>query len=103
VDSFAALAEPTRRRILDELRKRDRTVGELVEAVGMSQPAVSKHLRVLREAGLVSARPRAQTRRYRVEPRGLAEVDRWLEGYRRMWAGRLDELESNLDAKERQR
>ncbi len=95
--TFEVLAEPTRRRILDLLRQRERPVGELVEHLALSQPGVSKHLRVLREAGLVEVRHDAQRRWYglRVEP--LVEVDEWLEPYRRLWARRLDALERHLD------
>jgi DNA-binding transcriptional ArsR family regulator len=95
--TFEVLAEPTRRRILDLLRDRERPVGELVEHLALSQPGVSKHLRVLREAGLVEVRHEAQRRLYglRVEP--LVEVDEWLEPYRRFWASRLDALERHLD------
>jgi len=91
------LAEPSRRRILDLLRTEERPVGELVAALGASQPAVSKHLRVLREAGLVEARVDAQRRLYRVRPEPLQEIDAWLEPYRRLWESRLDDLERHLD------
>lgn len=99
VDAFAAVAEPTRRRILDELVGTERPVKELVARLGLGQPAVSKHLRVLREAGLVTARVDAQRRRYRVEPAALAEIDNWLSAYRTLWAQRLDALEIHLDRK----
>jgi DNA-binding transcriptional ArsR family regulator len=97
VTTFEVLAEPTRRRILDLLRERDRPVGELVDHLALSQPGVSKHLRVLREAGLVEVRHDAQRRFYglRVEP--LVEVDEWLEPYRRFWTDRLDAFERHLD------
>jgi DNA-binding transcriptional ArsR family regulator len=95
--TFEVLAEPTRRRILDLLRERARPVGELVDLLGLSQPGVSKHLRVLRNGGLVRARADAQRRIYEVSPEPLAEIDAWLEPYRRMWAGRLDALEHHLD------
>jgi DNA-binding transcriptional ArsR family regulator len=94
---FEVLAEPNRRLILDLLREADRPVGELVERLGVSQPGVSKHLRVLREAGLVEARVDAQRRLYRVRPEPLLQVDAWLEPYRRMWSERLDDLERHLD------
>jgi DNA-binding transcriptional ArsR family regulator len=94
--TFEVLAEPRRREILDLLRERERTVGELVDRIRISQPGVSKHLRVLREAGLVEARPEAQRRLYGVRPEPLAEIDEWLEPYRRQWAGRLDALERHL-------
>jgi DNA-binding transcriptional ArsR family regulator len=95
--TFEVLAEPTRRRILDLLLERSRPVGELVELLGLSQPGVSKHLRVLREGGLVRARADAQRRIYEVRPEPLAEIDAWLDPYRRLWAGRLDALERHLD------
>ena len=91
------LAEPNRRRILDLLLT-ERPVGELVEGTGLSQPTVSKHLRVLREAGLVAVRPVAQRRLYRVRPEPLRALDEWLAPYRRLWSGRLDALEAHLDA-----
>jgi DNA-binding transcriptional ArsR family regulator len=95
--TFDVLAEPTRRRILDLLREDERPVGELVTTLRISQPGVSKHLRVLREAGLVEVRHDAQRRFYRVRPEPLAEIDQWLEPYRRLWARRLDALERHLD------
>jgi DNA-binding transcriptional ArsR family regulator len=98
--TFTVLAEPTRRKILDLLREDERAVGELVDLLDLSQPGVSKHLRVLREAGLVEARADAQRRVYRLRPQPLAEVDGWLSPYRRLWAGRLDSLERHLDEKE---
>lgn len=94
---FDVIAEPTRRRILDRLRERERSVGELVELTGMHQPGVSRHLRVLRDAGLVDVRADAQRRLYRLRPEPLAELDEWLAPYRRYWAGRLDALERHLD------
>jgi DNA-binding transcriptional ArsR family regulator len=95
--TFEVLAEPTRRRILDLLRERERSVGELVSRLTISQPGVSKHLRVLREAGLVEVRTDAQRRWYGLRPEPLSEVDVWLEPYRRFWAQRLDALEQHLD------
>ena len=95
--TFTVLAEPTRRRILDLLRERARPVGELVDLLGLSQPGVSKHLRVLREAELVRVRQDAQRRFYELRPEPLAELDAWLEPYRRLWASRLDALERHLD------
>ncbi|MFG1678073.1 ArsR/SmtB family transcription factor [Micromonospora sp. NPDC049282] len=100
VDAFAVLAEPARRDILDRLRRAESSVGELVDALGMSQPAVSKHLRVLREAGLVTCRTAAQRRIYRVDTRPLRAVDDWLGPYRLMWTGHLDALERHLDRQE---
>lgn len=98
--TFELLADPTRRRMLDELRTGERSVGELVERLGMSQPAVSKQLRVLREAGLATVRADAQRRIYRLEPRGLKEIDEWLAPYRVFWEDRLDALERTLDSME---
>jgi DNA-binding transcriptional ArsR family regulator len=95
--TFEVVAEPTRRRILDLLRERSRPVGELVELFGLSQPLVSKHLRVLRDAGLVRVRQDAQRRWYELRPEPLVEVDAWLEPYRRLWADSLDALERHLD------
>ena len=93
---FDVLAEPTRRRILDAVRDGERSVGELVDEVGMHQPGVSRHLKVLRDAGLVEVRRDAQRRLYRVRPEPLMELDAWLEPYRREWSDRLDALERHL-------
>jgi len=98
--TFDVLAEPTRRRILDLLRDEERPVNELVRGLDISQPGVSKHLKVLREAGLVEVRQDAQRRLYRVRAEPLAEIDAWLAPYRRLWAATLDALERHLDAKE---
>ena len=95
--TFTAVAEAHRRRILDLLRARERPVGELVDALSLSQPAVSKHLRVLREAGVVDARVHAQRRLYRVRPEPLREIDAWLAPYRALWSEHLDALERHLD------
>jgi DNA-binding transcriptional ArsR family regulator len=95
---FDVLAEAHRRSILDLLRDSERSVGELVDVLGVSQPAVSKHLRVLREAGLVTARPDAQRRVYRLRPEPLRAIDDWLAPYRRLWSASLDALERHLDA-----
>lgn len=91
------IAEPTRRRILDAVRDRERSVGDLVEIVGMHQPGVSRHLKVLRDAGLVEARPDAQRRLYRLRPEPLQELDAWLEPYRAQWSADLDALERHLE------
>ena len=95
--AYAALAEPSRRRILDLLRDRDRSVGELVDSIGLSQPGVSKHLKVLREAGLVDVRPEGKRRWYGLRAEPLADVADWLEPYRRHWSARLDALERHLE------
>lgn len=94
---FEVLAEPNRRRILDLIGEEERPVGELVVELGLSQPAVSKHLRILREAGLVDVRGDAQRRLYRVRPEPLKAIDEWLAPYRRMWAASLDDLERHLE------
>ena len=94
---FEALAEPNRRQILDLLRAGERPAGELVEALNISQPGVSKHLRVLREAGLVSVTVDGQRRLYSLKPARLAELDAWLAPYRHFWANRLDALTNHLE------
>lgn len=95
--SFAVLAEPSRRHILDLLREGERPVGDLVDRLALSQPAVSKHLRVLRDAGLVEVRPQAQRRLYRLRPEPLAEIDAWLAPYRRLWTRSLDRLDQHME------
>lgn len=97
VTPFEAIAEPNRRRILDFLRTGERPAGELVEATGLSQPGVSKHLKMLREAGLVSVRPDGQRRLYRLEAGSLAALDAWLKPFRSFWAARLDALDDHLE------
>jgi len=97
---FELLADPTRRRVLEELRESERTVGELVDRLGMNQPAVSKQLRVLRESGLATARVDAQRRIYSLNPDGLREVDDWLAPFRAFWEERLDAMERTLDSME---
>jgi DNA-binding transcriptional ArsR family regulator len=97
---FQTLADANRRRILELLRRGERPVGELVERLGLSQPAVSRHLRVLRDAGLVEPRVDAQRRLYRLRPETLRELDAWLEPYRLLWSGRLDDLERHLNEME---
>ncbi|MFG1882374.1 ArsR/SmtB family transcription factor [Micromonospora sp. NPDC049102] len=99
-DAFTVLAEPTRRRILDALRDAESSVNELVDGLGMSQPVVSKHLRVLREAGFVSCRVAARQRIYRLDPGPLRAVDCWLDPYRELWSQHLDALEQHLDSQE---
>ena len=95
--AYAALAEPHRRQILDLLRDGERSVGDLVARLKISQPGVSKHLRVLRQAGLVAVRPDGRTRWYGLRATPLAEVDAWLEPYRAHWSERLDALERQLE------
>ena len=94
---FAAIADPVRRRIVERLAKGEKTAGELGDGFAISQPAVSKHLRVLREAGLVTARTDAQRRLYRLTPGPLAEVDSWLAQYRRLWENRFDSLQALVE------
>ena len=101
--AFEVLAEPTRRRILDLLLDAERPVGELVQQLAVSQPAVSKHLKVLRNAGFVEARVDAQRRVYRLCPEPLREVDAWLDRFRRFWAPHLDALGTELIRGKRQR
>ena len=95
--ALQALAEPRRLAILELLRDGERPVGDLVTELGLSQPLVSKHLRVLKDAGLVDARADAQRRVYRIRPEPLAELDNWLEPYRALWNTHLDKLEDHLE------
>ncbi len=97
ISTFEVLAEDSRRRILDLLVEEERPVGELVGLLGLSQPSVSKHLKVLRSAGLVESRTDAQRRIYGVRPGPLREVDEWLGPYRRRWAAHLSALERHLE------
>ena len=98
--TFEAVAEPARRTILDLLIEGPQPVGELVAGSGLSQPNTSRHLRILREAGLVVSRTEGQRRLYELRLDGLAELERWLAPYRRLWAGGLDALERHLDEME---
>jgi DNA-binding transcriptional ArsR family regulator len=95
--ALQVLAEPRRVAILELLRDGERPVGDLVGRLGASQPAVSKHLRVLKDAGLVEARVDAQRRLYRIRPEPLVDLDEWLAPYRRLWTTHLDRLEDHLD------
>lgn len=94
--TIEVLAEPSRRQILDTLRDGELPVQALTQRVGLSQPAVSKHLRVLRDAGLVAVRPAGQRRLYRLRTEPLIELDEWLEPYRQLWRASLDKLEAHL-------
>lgn len=96
MSSLAALADPTRRRIVELLSEGERTAGEIVGRFGLSAPAISQHLKVLREAGLVQVRVAGQHRVYRLDQRGLDEIDQWVTRVRRFWTGRLDALEREL-------
>lgn len=99
-DPFTALAEPQRRRILDDLRTGRRSVSELAQRLDIAQPSVSKHLKVLRENGLVMVVNDAQRRLHSVDPRGFADLETWLAPYRSMWNDSFDALERHLDSKE---
>ena len=103
MDAFTIISEPARRQILAELRRGPRNVSALVSRLGMAQPAVSKHLRVLRDAGFVSRRGDAQQRIYYLEAEPLREVDAWLAPYRALWTRHLDALERHLDSSRRKR
>ena len=95
--AFAIIAEPNRRAILGLLGSSQRSVGEIERQLGMPQPTVSKHLRVLREAGFVESTVDAQRRLYRLKPEPLQEVDAWLAQFRRFWSAHVDALERHLD------
>jgi DNA-binding transcriptional ArsR family regulator len=98
VELFEVVAEPNRRRILDLLLAREQPVGDLVRELSVSQPAVSKHLRVLRDAGLVDVRTEGQRRVYRVRAAPLNAIDEWLAPYRALWTASLDDLERHLES-----
>lgn len=100
--AIEVLAEPHRRAILDLLREGERPVGELVSHMALSQPAVSKHLRVMKEAGMVESRIDAQRRLYRLRTEPLMDLDAWLAPYRRLWESSLDRLEAHLDRNRRE-
>jgi DNA-binding transcriptional ArsR family regulator len=95
--AFAIIAEPSRRAILSLLARAEQSVGDIEEALNLSQPSVSKHLRVLREAGFVESRVDAQRRLYRIKPEPLIEIDSWLAQFRQYWSGHIDALERHLD------
>lgn len=98
---FDVVAEPNRRRILELLADGERAVNNLVQELSLTQPAVSKHLRVLRGVGLVDVRADAQRRLYRLVPEPLVEIDEWLVPFRQAWARRLDALQAHLDRMEK--
>lgn len=103
MDVYEAVAEPSRRALLDTLAEGERTAGELVATLpGLTQPTVSRHLRVLREVGLVEVRPDAQRRIYALRADGLVEISEWIDRYRRFWAGHLDDLERHLHRRARE-
>lgn len=97
---FEIIAEPNRREILHLLAGKEQTVGDIERQLGMSQPTVSKHLRILREAGIVHAQVDAQRRVYRLQPEPLQELEDWLKPFRRFWNARIDALERHLDTME---
>src|SRR5919202_6576615 len=101
--SFAIVAEPNRRAILGLLLSSERSVGEIERELRLSQPSVSKHLRVLREAGFVESRIEAQRRLYRLRPEPLMELDAWLVPFRRLWSSHVDALERHLDSMQKRR
>jgi len=103
MQALSALADPIRRQIIEMLADRERDAGELAAAFPVSRPAVSRHLRVLREAGLVRVRPQAQRRVYALDPEPLEDLARWLERYRRFWSQRLDALDTELARGRRRR
>ncbi len=96
MDTFTVLADPTRRQIIESLCMGERAFGEIAEQFEMSRPAVSQHLKVLRDADIVTVRAEAQRRIYSLSDDGLEEVDAWLQKVRRYWLGRLDKLEQTL-------
>lgn len=103
MDTFAALADPTRRRIVELLGRGERSAGEIVEEFDVSAPAISQHLKALRDAGLVQVRADGQRRIYALDPAGLEAIDAWLEKVRRFWSRRLDALERELRKPERRK
>jgi DNA-binding transcriptional ArsR family regulator len=103
LDAFQTLADPTRRRIVEALRDGERQVGEIVEQAGVHQSGVSRHLRILNEAGFVSMRPDGQRHFYSLRPEPFRELERWLDQYRNLWETRLDRLGAALEKKQKQR
>jgi DNA-binding transcriptional ArsR family regulator len=100
---FAVLADPTRRRMLEELRRGERSVNELVDSVDIRQPGVSRHLKIMRDAGLVTVRRQAQRRLYALRTEPLRDVDAWLARYRELWEQRLDRLDRHIKKQRRKR
>jgi DNA-binding transcriptional ArsR family regulator len=103
MQTFEALSDPVRRRIVEALRAGERPVGDVVAQAGIHQSGVSRHLRVLREAGFVSVRPDGQRRLYSLEPRPFRELDAWLARFRRLWDARLDRFGAALEEKQKTR
>ena len=103
IDAFEVLSDATRRRIVEALRGGEQPVNELVERAGVHQSGVSRHLRILHEAGFVTMRPDGQRRLYSLRPEPFRELDDWLAPYRRLWEARLDRFGKALEAKRKQR
>jgi DNA-binding transcriptional ArsR family regulator len=103
IDAFQTLADPTRRRVLEALRRGERQVNDLVDEVGIHQSGVSRHLRILHEAGFVSMRPDGPRRLYSLEPEPFRELEEWLAQYRQVWEARLDRFGAALAARQRNR
>lgn len=101
IDAFQILADPTRRRVIDALRRGERQVNDLVDAVGIHQSGVSRHLRILHEAGFVAMRPDGQRRLYSLQPEPFREIDDWLAQYRDLWNARLDRFGAALEARQK--
>lgn len=99
MDAFQTLADPSRRRVIEALRRGERQVGDLVDDVGIAQSGVSRHLRILLEAGFVSVRPDGQRRLYSLRPEPFRELDAWLADYRQLWEKRLDRFGAALEAR----
>lgn len=102
LDTFQTLADPTRRRIVEALREGEQQVGDVVAKAGVHQSGVSRHLRILHEAGFVSVRPDGQRRLYALRPEPFQELEAWLAAYRKLWNARLDRFEAALENKQRQ-
>jgi len=103
LDAFQTLADPTRRRLIESLRDGEQQVGDLVETAGVHQSGVSRHLRILHEAGFVSMRPDGQRRLYSLKPEPFRQLDQWLGPYRKLWEARLDRFETALEKRQRAR
>ena len=102
IDAFQTLADPTRRRVLDALRRGEQPVNDLVAAVGIHQSGISRHLRILHEAGFVTVRPDGQRRLYSLQPEPFCAIEDWLARYRQVWEARLDRFGAALEARQRQ-
>lgn len=102
IDTFQTLADPTRRRVLDALRRGEQPVNDLVAAVGIHQSGISRHLRILHEAGFVTVRPDGQRRLYSLQPEPFRAIEDWLAQYRQLWEARLDRFGAALEARQKQ-